>query len=100
MDGKRKRFNVGPWPEILLADARDRAFAVRREIALGAHGVESFDHPIPTYAEATHEFGELYAKSRNRDWRGHARLLRKFSLFDKRRITEIRRQDFARVLSI
>ncbi|QXT39432.1 tyrosine-type recombinase/integrase [Gymnodinialimonas ceratoperidinii] len=100
VDGRRLRIAVGTYPLISLAEARQKATQIARDVALGVYAAKD-DLPVeatPTLREVVDQFIDLYAKPNTKDWRGSQSILRKFrSLFD-RPIDEIRRRDVVAVL--
>lgn len=101
IDGKMRRIKIGQYPVVSLRDAREQARTILRDIELGCYveaGSLEEENIIPTFAEVVPQFIELYAKPRNRDWRGTERILTKFSSFNAKPINEIKRSDVHRVL--
>lgn len=97
VQGRLRRIKIGTYPILTLADAREKARENLRDIQLGR-----FEQPEPpkdpTLGEIIPQFIDLYAKPRNRHWRGSQSLLKKFASLDARPITEIRRSDIVRIL--
>lgn len=102
IDGRMKRIRIGAYPLVSLADAREKARDILRDIELGQYTDTSSSvaeaAPRLTLGEVVPQFIELYAKPRNRDWRGTERVLQKFSPLFPRLIDEIKRADIVRVL--
>jgi len=98
VNDRPRRIKLGTYPVLSLADARDKARDVLRQIQLGIFEKAS-DEPIRfTLGEVIPQFIELYAKPRNRSWKPTARVLTKFApLYDKP-IDTIKRGDVVRVL--
>jgi hypothetical protein len=94
---RQKRVTIGTYPAISLAEARDEARKLIRNAQLGvtedAPSVEA-----PTLGEAIPIFINLYAKPKNRSWRGCERLLGTFQALANKPLGEIKRSDLARVL--
>ncbi|MFT4095690.1 MAG: tyrosine-type recombinase/integrase [Rhodoblastus sp.] len=91
-----RRMKLGSYPILSVADARDKAQAVLRQIQLGQFGVErEVKLSLGTIAA---QFVELYAKPRNRSWKSTERVLTKFSSLHERPINEIKRADVVKVL--
>lgn len=101
VNGRMRRFKIGPYPILSLHDAREKARELLRNIELGRY-VEKAPHEeeqrVPTLAETALQFIELYAKPRNRDWKGAERVLLKFSSLYSRQIDSVKRADVVRVL--
>jgi integrase len=102
VDGRMKRIRIGAYPIVSLADAREKARDILRDIELGHYDQTSpsvaDSVPRLTLGEVVPQFIELYAKPRNRDWRGTERVLQKFSSLFNRPIDQIKRADIVRVL--
>ncbi|MEM5474690.1 Arm DNA-binding domain-containing protein [Hoeflea sp. AS60] len=98
--GRMKRIRIGAYPIVSLADAREKARDILRDIELGQYDQNSpsvFD-PRLSLGEVVPQFIELYAKPRNKDWRGTERVLQKFSPLFPCPIDQIKRADIVRVL--
>jgi integrase len=97
-----KRIRIGAYPIVSLADAREKARDILRDIEFGQYGNASSPvaEPVPrlTLGEVVPQFIGLYSKPRNKDWRGTERVLQKFAPLFTRRIDEIKRADIVRVL--
>jgi hypothetical protein len=102
VDGRMKRIRIGAYPIVSLADARENARDILRDIEHGQYDQTSpsVAEPAPrlTLGEVVPQFIELYAKPRNRDWRGTERLFQKFAPLFPRPIDQIKRADVVRVL--
>jgi integrase len=96
VDGRATRHTIGSFPIISLAEARDAARIVLRDMQLGTYGEEK-EKPA-TLDEVISNFTELYAKPKNRRWKAQAATLRKFASLANRPVAEITRSDIARVL--
>ena len=102
LNGRMKRIRIGTYPIMSLADAREKARDILRDIELGQFAETSPSVAEParrlTLGEVVPDFIKLYAKPRNKDWRGTERVLQKFSPLFPRPIDEIKRADIVRVL--
>lgn len=96
--GRMRRIKIGSWPILSLRDAREKARAVLRDIELGHDIEQSQVTRAPTLGEIMPQFIELYARPRNKDWKGTERVLLKFSPLFGRPIDEIKRADIVSVL--
>ncbi|MEA5470176.1 tyrosine-type recombinase/integrase [Spirulina sp. 06S082] len=100
--GRMKRIRIGAYPIVSLADAREKARSILRDIELGQYDqtpssvVDSASRL--TLGDVVPQFIELYAKPRNKDWRGTERVLQKFAPLFSRPIDQIKRADVVRVL--
>lgn len=93
---RARRIKVGTYPVLSIADARDKAREMLRQIQLGIF--EEEPEVRMTFGDVVPQFIELYAKPRNRSWKPTERVLTKFaSLYDKP-ITDIRRGDVVKVV--
>jgi integrase len=102
LNGRMRRFKIGSYPILSLHDAREKARGLLRAIELGRY-VEKTDEEArrtPTLGEIVPQFIELYAKQRNRDWKGSESVLLKFSSLYSRQIDAIKRADVVRVLDL
>ncbi len=95
IDCHSRRIKIGSYPILSLADAREQARSIQRDIQLGLFGQEE---KAQTLGETIPKFIEIYAKPRNRDWRGSERVLTKFERLNNRPLDEIKRADIVRVL--
>lgn len=100
VDGRLKRIRVGRYPIVSLADAREAAREVLRKVELGIPLVEPQveEDEVTTLGAIIPEFIRLYAKPRNRDWKGTESVLTKFASLYDRPIEQIKRRDVVRVL--
>lgn len=94
--GRMRRIKIGNYPIVSLADARDKAREILRDIQLGVYETEA--EQVPTFGEVVPQFIELYAKPRNRDWKGSERILKKFAALNDKPITDIKRADVVKAL--
>jgi integrase len=88
---------IGTYPAVSLADAREQASKIIRDVQLGV-----FDQPAKaealTLEEAVQVFIQLYAKPKNRRWKDAERLLGEFRTLFDRPLNSIKRSDVVRVL--
>lgn len=91
-----RRIKLGTYPVLSLADARDKAREILRQIQLGIFGGEP--ETRLTLGDVIPQFIELYAKPRNRSWKPTERVLAKFTVLHDRSIDEIKRGDVIKVL--
>lgn len=100
--GIARRIKLGTYPILSLADARQKATKLLRDVQLGNY-VDPKKRPatserVPTLGEVIPQFIMLYAKPRNRDWKGAQSILRKFAALNALEINAIRRVHVVRVL--
>ncbi len=101
IDGRSRRIKLGEYPMMSLAEARQKAQGILRDISLGEFEKDSAGSPersVPTLNEVVEQFIGLYAKPRNKDWKGAQSVLRKFSVLNSRPINQINRRDVHEVL--
>ncbi len=108
VEGKPKKFTLGPYPRLSLGDARERARAALRLAsegrdpgALKLSTQQEIDAAIKLrFGAVVAEFIERYAKPRNRTWPETERLLTKADLaaWQDRDLRTITRSDILAVL--
>lgn len=91
-----RRIKLGTYPVLSLADARDKARDILRQVQLGTF--EDEPELRLTLGEAIPQFIELYAKPRNRSWKSTERVLSKFAALHDKPLDEIKRGDVVKVL--
>lgn len=96
-DGRPKRVTIGTYPAISLAEARERAGKIIRDVQLGV-----FEAPAETLTlgETVPLFVQLYAKPKNRGWKETERLLGNFQTLFGKPLHEIKRSYVVRVLDV
>jgi integrase len=108
VDGKPKKFTLGPYPRLKLGDAREQA---RNALRLASEGLDPGALRITAEREAeavtrlrfgavVAEFIERYAKPRNRTWPETERLLTKADIapWQDRNLRSISRQEILTLL--
>ena len=84
-----RRIKLGAYPVISLADARQRAQGILRDIALGTYAESDPGSPeatTPTLGDIIPQFIDRHAKRHTKDWKGtQSVLLRMKKLHGKRR---------------
>lgn len=99
VEARLRRIKLGPYPVLSLADAREQAQGLLRDIALGRFVERDPGAPkTPTLGTVIPQFIDLYAKPRNRDWQGTKSVLAKFGALDAKPIDQVKRADVVRVL--
>ncbi|MFG1325166.1 tyrosine-type recombinase/integrase [Xanthobacter variabilis] len=93
---RARRIKLGTYPVLSLADARDKAREVLRQIQLGTFDEEPAVRL--TLGDVIPQFIELYAHPRNRSWKSTQRVLDKFAALHAMPIEEIKRADVVGVL--
>ena len=80
-DGKRKKLNLGGYPEITLEKAREKFEDARRQVKNGVDPLAVIEQAkeerrkAPTVADLCHEYLEKHAKKFKRSWQADERLL-------------------------
>lgn len=96
---RMRRIKIGAYPIVPLSDAREKARTILKDVQLGTYDVDAVEvERVSTLGEIIPQFIELYARPRNRDWKGSERILTKFSSLNTKPINEIRRGDVVQVL--
>jgi integrase len=74
--GRVRRWTLGRYPDLSLADARDKAADARRDIAHGGDpaGEKQLRRHAPTVADIVQQYLTLYAKVHKRSWRQDTRI--------------------------
>lgn len=100
VDGRLRRIRVGRYPIVSLADAREQTREILRKVELGLPLIEPQveEEEVTTLGGIIPEFIRLYAKPRNRDWKGTESVLTKFASLNDRPIDQIKRRDVVKVL--
>lgn len=95
--GRLRRYTLGTYPALSLADARQLATDARHSVAHGGDpaAVRQADRQAPTVAELATQYLDLYAKVHKRSWRGDARSLASDVLpaWGQRKAVDVRRRD-------
>jgi hypothetical protein len=75
--GRVRRWTLGRYPDLSLADAREKAADARREIAHGGDpaGEKQLRRHAPTVADIAEQYLTLHAKVHKRSWREDERTL-------------------------
>jgi integrase len=96
VNDRPRRIKLGTYPVLSLADARDKARDVLRQVQLGSF--EDEPETRLTFGEAIPQFIELYARPRNRSWKSTERALAKFSALHDIPIDAIKRGNVVKIL--
>jgi integrase len=96
--GRPKRFTLGPFPRLSLCEAREAARKAMSDARNWTSELVAAE-PIMTLGEAKELFIEIYAKPKNRNWRGTERLLDlKFQSLFNEPLRNIIRPQIVRIL--
>jgi integrase len=108
LEGKLRRATLGRYPETSLADARDMAGAIRKDVSKGEdprekkrkEGEAEAKKRGDTFVDAVEDFVEKYAKAKkhNRTWATQRRLLLRQSTWRARPVASITSRDVHEVL--
>lgn len=92
-----RRIDLGPYPAITLADARELAKAKLLDAARGIDPAieRRATKEAPSFGELAEDFIELYAKKRKRTWKSDENILKKDVLpnWRRRKAVDIKRRD-------
>lgn len=75
--GRLRRYTLGSYPALGLADAREKAKELLHRAAMGEDPAteKSINRGAPTFGEMAEEYIEKYAKQRKRSWEEDRRIL-------------------------
>jgi integrase len=94
---QKRRLTLGPYPDLSLASARDRAKDHLREVAHGRDpaGEKAAGRKADTFRELAEDYLERYAKKRKRSWRKDEMALERDLLprFGSRKARAVTRRD-------
>jgi len=76
------RHTIGTYPVVSLAEAREAARCILRDMQLGTYGLQQVPGKPITLSQVMHDFIELHAKQKNRGWKAQQATLRKFAPLD------------------
>jgi integrase len=100
--GEKRRFTIGPYPQLGLADARERARKILRCAAKGEDPAadKKRERKAETFRELAERYLEEYAKEKKRSWRADRNIIHKDLIprFGSRKATEITRRDILDML--
>ncbi|MFT6659563.1 tyrosine-type recombinase/integrase [Maritalea sp.] len=101
IDGRSRRIKLGDYPMMSLAEARQTAQSILRDISLGTFensATGSTGRSVPVLKDVIDQFIERYAKPRNKGWKETQSILTKFAPLYSRPIDQIHRRDVHEVL--
>ena len=97
-----RRYTLGTYPALGLADARQRATDARHSVAHGGDpaAARQAARQAPTVAELATQYLDLYAKIHKRSWKGDAWALASDVLpaWGQRKASDVRRRDVVLLL--
>jgi integrase len=100
--GRLRRYTLGTYPNVSLADARAKAKASLHTAAQGGDPAadKKTDRLAETVSELAASYLDKYAKPRKRSWRDDERLIRKelLPLWGTRKAKDIKRRDVIALL--
>ena len=75
--GRKRRYTLGAYPALSLADARKLAREAQRSVRLGIDpaAAKKAERLADSFAELAEEYVERYAKPRKKSWREDARII-------------------------
>ena len=99
---KHRRFKLGEYPAMSLADARERVSGIHAGLSGGADPSREREEwkKAPTFGKLAEEYIERYAKLSKRSWERDEELLKRNALpaWDKRLVSSIKRRDVIELL--
>lgn len=102
INGRMKRIRIGAYPIVSLADARDKARDILRDIELGQYDEASSSVAEPalrsTLGDIIPDFIEKHAKRHTKEWKGTERVLMRMNKLHPMRIDTIKRADVIKEL--
>lgn len=100
--GRLRRYTIGRWPRLTLAEARDLGREALHEASLGRDpaNTKKLDRQAITFATLAEEYMERWAKVRKRSWRHDRQMLEKdlLPVFRNVKASEISRADVRALL--
>ncbi|WP_027834871.1 tyrosine-type recombinase/integrase [Maritalea myrionectae] len=101
INGRARRIKIGDYPLMSLAEARQKAQSILRDISLGAFENSAAGSPersAPVLKDVIDQFIERYAKPRNKGWKETQSILTKYTPLYSLPIDQIHRRDVHEVL--
>ncbi|NJL26400.1 MAG: tyrosine-type recombinase/integrase [Thermoanaerobaculia bacterium] len=102
IDGTRRRMNLGTYPALSLADARDRAKELIGRLAKGEdpQAEKNAERQAETFGELAAEYLENHAKRNKRRWQEDERIIQAnlLPVWKNKKAKNITRRDLAEVL--
>jgi hypothetical protein len=95
--GRQVRYPIGIYPLISLAEARDQARTIIRDVQLGRYEPPE-EQKVLTLGEVVPEFIAKHVKVKNRDQNATPGCLKRFEALYNRPLKEIRRADVLKIL--
>ena len=94
-NGRLRRYTIGNYPPLTLADARRRGKDALRQVELGHDPAEEKkrERQAETFEELSKDFMERYSKKRKRSWREDQRIIDKYLV---PRFKNVRAKDLSR----
>lgn len=95
LNGKQRRYKIGRYPDISLADARKEARKLKGLIAQGNDPAAKQEVNNPLFQDFLEDFINRYAKKKTQNWKETDRILRKEFLpsLKNKRMREIKKTD-------
>jgi integrase len=104
INGRQRRYRIGPWPEWTVVAARDRAKELRRQVDAGIdpHAARDLQRVAPTVCDLIERYiQEHLPRLAPRSQADHTAMMRKMvePAWGTRLVTEITKQDVALLLN-
>jgi integrase len=106
IDGKRRKMNLGQYPDVTLETARGKFEDAKRQVKNGVDPLaikeqeQEERRKAPTVADLANEYIERHAKVFKRSWQADERLLNKevVAIWGKRKAADIKKRDITLIL--
>ena len=102
VNGRLRRWTIGPYPDVSLVEARERARDALAEVRKGGDPAarKKADREAETFGELAARYIKEYAKPRKRKWKGDEQTLRRhvLPLWKNVPVRKIRRADVKALL--
>jgi integrase len=98
--GRQVRHTIGNYPTVTLAEAREAARLILKDIQLGLYAPAKATPEVapPTLGQMISLFIEIYAKPKNRGWAAVQSTFKKFNSLNDMPIGHVTRADVVKVL--
>ena len=106
IDGKRRKMNLGQYPDVTLETARGKFEDAKKQVKNGVDPMAAKEQAVderrkaPTVADLVAEYIERHAKVFKRSWQDDERLLKKevVAVWGKRKAADVKKRDVTLLL--
>jgi integrase len=97
--GRPRRLTIGPWPDLNVALAREKALNIRTAIAKGEdpHAKRQAERDESTFGVVRKRYIQEHSKIHKRTWIRDERRLERCKAWDSRRLSDISAEDVLKV---